>query len=60
MQSSNELYVTLKDHVNENGLPIIPEGFFQILNEDFTKEVFPTPGAPTKHKMGPFIFFMRC
>ena len=23
---------------------------------DFPSEVFPTPGGPTKHKIGPFIF----
>ena len=25
---------------------------------DFPKEVFPTPGGPTRHKMGPFKFFV--
>ena len=29
---------------------------FVALAIDFPKEVFPTPGGPTKHKIGPFIF----
>ncbi len=27
---------------------------------DLPSDVLPTPGGPTRHKIGPFIFFMRC
>ena len=40
MQSSNELYQILKDHINSDGLPIIKEGHFQVLNQKYGKEVF--------------------
>ena len=40
MQSSSELYQILKDHTNIDGLPIIQEGHFQVLNAEYGKEVF--------------------
>ena len=40
MQSSNELYQILKDHINSDGLPIIKEGHFQVLTAKYGKEVF--------------------
>ena len=40
MQSSSELYQILKDHTNTDGLPIIQEGHFQVLNAENGKEVF--------------------
>ena len=40
MQSSNKLYQILKDNINSDGLPIIREGHFQLLNEEYGKEVF--------------------
>ena len=40
MQSSSELYQILKDHTNSDGLPIIQEGHFQVLNAEYGKEVF--------------------
>ena len=40
MPSSSNLYQILKDHINSVGLPIVPEGKFQNLTQEYTKEVF--------------------
>ena len=40
MQSSSELYQILKNNIDSTGLPIIPEGQFQNLTQEFGRDTF--------------------
>ena len=52
MQSSSELYQILKNNIDSTGLPIIPEGQFQNLTQEFGRDTF-------RETLAEFIFKER-
>ena len=54
------MYVLLCPLISASSLippkEILINFLFVALAIDFPREVLPTPGGPTKHKIGPFIF----